>query len=104
MGIVHVHVPAHAASKPNRLAINVPSSARFDDLIDAIFFAVDAPIPAFTYGKVWRLHNKTSGLPLVHERERAKVPVFGTYSPDNRSLEDAGILPGDELELVFLKA
>jgi hypothetical protein len=104
MGIVHVHVPARANRKPNRLAINVPSSARFDELIDAIFFAVDVAFPPFTYGQVWRLHNKTSGLPLVHERERAKVPVFGVYSSDPRSLEDVGILPGDELELVFLKA
>jgi hypothetical protein len=101
MGVVHVQVPASAHGLHDRLAINVPSSARFDDLIDAIYFAVEPLFPPFTYGKLWRLHNKTAGIDLVHEREQR--PLSGTYGRDARSIEDAGILPGDELAIVLLE-
>jgi hypothetical protein len=103
MGMVLVRVPARANHPHRMYGINIPSSARLDDLIDAIYFSIEPFFPPFTYGKTWRLHNKTSGLDIVHAREHAEDPAFGSYASDPRSIEDAGILPGEELEVVFLE-
>ena len=99
---IRVHVPAQAGRPAGEFVIEVPSLCRFDDLTNTIYFMLEPQPPAFTYGQTWRLRNRASGLDIVHERERAEAPGFGVYTPDSRSVEDAGILPGDDLEVVFL--
>ena len=83
------------------LDIGTYGISTFQDLVDVVFAALKK-IPAFTYGKTWRLRNLQTGQKLTHIRERNEKKLFGQPVADPRPLDQAGVLPGDVLEVVFL--
>ncbi|PTL80347.1 hypothetical protein DAT35_29715 [Vitiosangium sp. GDMCC 1.1324] len=99
---IYVHIPVGAGQQEITVKMDVSEFSRVDGLLDGVYFALLPRVPAYTYGKTWRLRNRVSGLDLVHVRETLDEPRFGEPMLDSRSLEDVGILPGDELEVVFL--
>lgn len=99
---VYVYIRSRTSGEDHKFSIEVLNLSRFDEFIDTIYLAIYPRVPPYTYGKTWRLRHRGLGQAIAHVRESAKDPRFGEYTPDPRLLEDVGILPGDELEVVFL--
>jgi hypothetical protein len=102
--IIQVLIPAHEGNELQKLKMDLDRCgvSTFEGLADFVFTYIQVPVAAYTYGKTWRLRNMVSGQELRHARELDGKNLFGQYVPDPRTLEQAGVLPGDILEAIFL--
>lgn len=76
----------------------------FQELLNEIYFTVnssDELINPFSYGVEWQLVDKNDGMKVKHIRESITLKSEESIR-DNRSLKEAGIEPGTQLQLIKL--
>ncbi|MFY2558453.1 FAD-dependent oxidoreductase [Corallococcus terminator] len=102
---VQIFIPAHEGRAAYRVELEIRSLATFQELVNMVYFKIEPPVEPFTYGETWRLRNTVSGEVLMHARELDSKRSFFRrgLAMDSRTLEEVGILPGDNLEVIFLE-
>lgn len=71
----------------------------FQSLLDELFYFLEPYFPPYSYGSKWVLRDKKSGQKIENIRMIKKLQP-GTSLRDSRSLNEAGVYPNIELEVI----
>ena len=101
---IRILIPTNESKIFRRFEFNpdVDAISTIEELLNLVYIGIEKPVEPFTYGQSWRLLNITSMQDIKHASELNEGRIAGQYVRDPRPLEQAGVLPGDTLEAIFL--
>jgi len=81
--------------------MNLLNMVKVQELLDTIWFALQARIPPYKYGEIWMIKDADSSKVFNNIGKEEMKAFFGWSVPqDLRTLREVGIGPGARLEVI----